>query len=316
MQFTHFSAGALDERAQVDCVYTDFAKAFDTVSHQVLLRKLVLNCVSNPTVKFLKSYLSLRKTRVKFNGVNSAEFYPSSGVPQGTLLGPFLFLLYINDLPRVIKNSKALLFADDLKLFNKVQSPSDCLNIQEDINSVIKWCIKNKLKLNINKCKVLTFTRSKNPLLFDYKMNGKVLLRVTSVKDLGVFFNTNLNFNLHIEYLTNECYKLLGFVIRNTLNFTNIQTMITLYNAFIRSKLEYAACIWSPQTLKYSDMIEKVQKKFFRVMFFRTTHNYPHLISYGTQLNYLNSIFGLKITALNRNPMVHRIHNFCFQNFT
>ena len=111
--------------------------------------------VSNPLLSWISSYLSNRKQSVKINGVLSREITVTSGVPQGSHLGPLLFLIFINDLATLLKDCQFLLYADDLKIFRKVTSTNDCLLLQSEINKLTDWCKNNKMELNISKCKII-----------------------------------------------------------------------------------------------------------------------------------------------------------------
>ena len=117
------------------------------------------------------------------------------------IIGPLLFLMYINDLPKVCPNSRILLFADDAKLFKRISSIVDCLALQSDINNILQWCSKWKLSLNVSKCYFIRFTNKRNVLNFSYCLGESVLEEVKNIRDLGIFFSSNLSFKYHIEYI-------------------------------------------------------------------------------------------------------------------
>mgnify|MGYP002716884707 CR=1 FL=1 len=130
-----------------------------------------------------------------------------SGVPQGSNLGPLLFLLYINDLPDEITSHK-LVFADDLKIYTDVSSIDDCKQLQSDVNEIVRWCNTNLINVNVNKCKVMTFTRRKIPIRFPYQIDNDILPRPDVVNDLGVIFDPTLNFTVHINTVINNACKI------------------------------------------------------------------------------------------------------------
>jgi hypothetical protein len=177
------------------------------------------------------------------------------------------------------------LYADDLKNFNIINAYTDCDTLQLNIESIENWCKNNKLALNINKCKVMTFSRKANPVLYNYSIDGQLLERCEKIIDLGVYFDCKLTFNAHIEYITNHCYNLLRFLTRNTVSFDS-NVLKTFYNAFIRSKLEYCFIVWSPTYQKYIHMLEAVQRKFLKTLYYRRHHEYlAHGYCYNNLLN-------------------------------
>lgn len=278
--FTNFASEIIDSGGQMDVVYTDFAKAFDTVNHDVLLKKLYEFGMSNELISLLKSYLRNRYQFVGLNGCNSDQYLTTSGVPQGSNLGPLLFLILINDLPSCVKYSQSLLFADDLKIFKAITSNSDAELFQKDIHALVKWSNSNKLFFNIEKCKVMTYSLNKIRIHSNYTMNGNILRREYQVKDLGVFFNDNLKWDQHIDYIVNSSLKNLGFLIRNTANFLTIKSIIILYNSIVRSKLEYASKVWNSSAVTNVAKIETVQNKFLKYIHFKKYGYYPEYGSY------------------------------------
>lgn len=179
-----------------------------------------------------------------------------------------------------MKNSRCLLFADDCKIYKRVASITDSLLLQNDINNLSAWCVKNKLALNINKCSVVTFTRKNRPIVYDYKIDDLALTRKSVVRDLGVIFDSGLRFTEHVNTITNEAFRALGFIMRNTIDFTNHFSIILLYNAFVRSKLEFASAVWYPSTKKQDKLIEKVQNKFLKYLYFKRYKRNPPFESY------------------------------------
>ena len=157
---------------------------FTTVDNDVLLMKLAKIGCTQHFLQFFASYLEDRQQYVDYNGFESQPYYTRSGVSQGSNLGPLEFILMINDLPEVVKNSLCLLFADDLKLLLEVRSESDCEKLQEDIDRVVEWSNKNKLYFNTAKCSVMTFTRAKSTLAYNYNVDKEPMQRVSQVRDL------------------------------------------------------------------------------------------------------------------------------------
>lgn len=278
----------MDEGKQVDVIYIDFEKAFDRVNHNILLEKLNHYHFSPTVIRLLYSYLTNRKQSVVYKEYKSYEYSALSGVPQGSNLGPLLFLLFVNDLPDCVSDNEKLLFADDFKIYTKVNSIGDCIRLQQSLDNIANWCAINQLGVNISKCKVLSFNRNKTTHQFDYSINKIVLNRPTVVKDLGVSFDSKLTFNIHVTNITNEALKLLGFVIRTGREFNNISTLEKIYYAYVRSKVEYASSIWNPYQLKHCQQLEKIQSKFLKFLTFKETRIYPAYDSYNAVIKNFN----------------------------
>lgn len=131
-----------------------------------------------------------------------------------------------------------LLYADDLKLYKKITCLNDAILLQEDVENFSKWCAINELELNVTKCKIISYTKRQNYVQFNYNINNSVLERVKTIKDLGIVFDSILSFNEHISHIVNSSFKILGYIVRTTKDFTNIKSIINLYCTLVRSKLE------------------------------------------------------------------------------
>lgn len=289
LSVTQHIAEVLDAQSQSDIIYTDFSKAFDRLNHSILLRKLNGFGLSYSLLQLLRSYLSNRIQYVAFNGVKSVEFFASSGVPQGSVLGPLLFNIFINDITATL-DVCCLLYADDLKIFNVITRIEDCYRLQDNLDRLSLWCLDNKLPLNASKCNVMSFTRKSNPHMFNYHLDGTALKRPDTFRDLGVIFDPKLAFNAHIENVVGNSFKTLGFIVRCSREFTDINTLRTLYCCFVRSKLEYASLVWSPNYDLYINNLENVQRKFLKLLYFKSNGIYPPI---GYPQQHLLSTFGM-----------------------
>ncbi|GBM22882.1 putative RNA-directed DNA polymerase from transposon BS [Araneus ventricosus] len=194
--------------SQFDVIYTDFSKVFDSIDFGILLKKLHGIGFNVNLIDWLLSYLCNRT--LYFNNAVSHEFTSTSGGPQGSNLGPLLFILFINDLTCVFKYSESLLFADDLKLFSSIRSDLDSVLLQRELDCLFKWCTDNRLHLNIEKCSVLSYTRKAQPLNHVYKISNLVLSRSNTVTNLGIIFDTKLDFSQHIDTMVSKTYRRLG----------------------------------------------------------------------------------------------------------
>lgn len=286
--FTNYIYKCMESGSSVDCIFTDLRKAFDRVPIDLLIFKLQhLYGISDPLLSCLRAYLSNRSQRVTINGHTSNDFYVLSGVGQGTHLGPILFTLFINDLKFSLSHCEFLLFADDCKLFKRIDSTSDQLALQADIDNFYNWCELNSLSVNTDKCKHLQFTRKIDPLQFKYSLNGTKLSSVSSFKDLGVVVDRKLSFNLHIDSMVGRASKLLGFITRNTRMFSNIRTLIILYLSFIRPIMEYCCVVWAPSYITHIKRLERIQRKFVKLLCFKSGIPF-HELSYEYHLQYFS----------------------------
>ena len=262
MDFVSFLHEAFELGYQVDVIYTDFSKAFDSIDHGALLYVLDRLGVGDPLLSWIRSYLNERRQFVSLFGKSSDLFHAPSGVPQGSHLGPILFNIFINTMYSAISPCRLLLFADDSKIFHTISTHNDCLILQKTLDKFITWCNTFNLSLNISKCKIMSFYRTRSVIIFDYKLNGLPVQRVSQVQDLGILFGPSLNFRPHIDYMTGKALRVLGFIRRHSSNFNSPSCLQALYNALVRSVLEYGAAVWSPYTAADIRRIDRVQNRF------------------------------------------------------
>lgn len=261
--YTNILFREIENRNQVDSVYIDFSKAFDTVPHVFAVEKLRHMGFPDWISDWLMSYLTGRKAFVEVNSAHSRTFDIPSGVPQGSVLGPLIFVLFINDLCPQISSGK-LFFADDLKIFRIIKSILDCIALQADLDILSRWCSENGMSVNIHKCKVITFSRCYTLVNHHYTIDACSIDRVQSIRDLGVIVDSKLRFNEHIATITAKAFSILGFIRRNASQFTDVYSLKALFCALVRSILEYAAPIWTPYHASHVIRIERVQKCFIR----------------------------------------------------
>ena len=254
----------MDEGLPVDVLYFDFRKAFDTVPHYRLLVKLENMGITGETLEIIEDFLSDRAMRVGVGDSFSELLKIVSGVPQGSVLGPILFLLFINDLPESIK-SRILLFADDLKLIANAVNKDI---IDEDLKSLERWEDLWHLRFNLEKCKVLHISGNDNPRN-SYYLDGTELISTQSEKDLGFTMDEKFDFGEHIKASLAKANKMIAWVSRNVIC-KDKEVMSVIYRCLVRPHLEYCVQCWCP-TPRYGNWelilsIEKIQRKFTRLI--------------------------------------------------
>ena len=253
----------LDQGGAIDSVYLDFAKAFDTVPHERLLVKLASYGIGGQVLKWIRHFLTGRRQRVAVAGTFSTWVDVLSGVPQGSVLGPILFVCFINDMPDVVK-SFVYMYADDSKIFSRVDFIYEAESLQKDLDCLQDWESKWQLRFNVDKCKVMHLGGSHNNHV-KYYMKGNVLQETVEEKDLGVWVSNDLKFSTHVAKSVNKANQVLG-LIRRSFTYLDCQLMRLLFTALVRPHLEYGNVIWHPFLQKDIQMIEKVQHRATRMV--------------------------------------------------
>ena len=253
---------AIESGFSVDVIYMDFMKAFDTVPHRRLVAKLSGFKVNQEIINWIEQFLVNRKEQVMVNGDVSGWRDVSSGIQQGSVLGPLLFVLYINDLPENV-NAAAYLFADDTKLFRVIKDVNDKIILQDDLHNLMDWSNRWLLKFHPDKCKAMNIASkpsSDNTYSLNINNSATVLENISKEKDIGVTIDNILDFGCHISEKINKANSLFS-LIRRSYRFLNKDVFIPLYKALVRSHLDYANSVWYPYKQKYVDSIESVQRR-------------------------------------------------------
>ena len=247
----------IDVGSPVDIIYLDFQKAFDKVPHQRLLLKLEAHGIGDSITDWIEQWLTDRRQRVIVDGEVSNWKSVLSGVPQGSVLGPILFLIYINDLDDSI-TSNVLKFADDTKLFRKVNTDGDKQHLQNDLDRLVKWSEKWQMLFNFGKCKCL-HTGHRN-LNVNYKMGDTVLGTTVKEKDLGVTISADMKVSEQCGIAASMGNKILGLIRRN-ITYKGKKLIIPLYKAIVIPHLEYCIQAWRPYRKKDIDTLERIQRR-------------------------------------------------------
>ena len=235
-------------------------KAFDTVAHKRLLCKLQHLGIRGHILSWIQAFLGGRRQRVVLRNGTSKWRDITSGVPQGSILGPLLFLLFVNDLPDVVSTT-AKMFADDTKVYNEINNKADCDKLQRDLNALSAWSRIWLLDFNATKCVVL---RIKAAIKYQYSLNGVYLQEVSSQKDLGITVSNTLTPNVHINEITKKARQKTA-MIRRCFTGLDEKKVSTIYTSLIRPALEYASTAWSPLSKENICKLEKAQNRCLRL---------------------------------------------------
>ena len=245
----------------VDLLFLDYQKAFDTVPHQRLIRQIESFGIEGLALKWIKDFLSNRRQRVRVNDSISSWKPVISGIPQGSILGPILFTLYVNDIPSQLQSIISM-YADDTKLFSTLLSGDAVNTLIIDLKTLEEWSEKFQMRFHPDKCHVMHIG-SNNPQQ-EYTMTKgdqeHTLEKVTTEKDLGILLDEKLKFSEHINTKVNKANQILG-CIKHTFKHMNKDIFKLLYKSMIRPHLEYGSVIWSPHLKKDIDAIERVQRR-------------------------------------------------------
>ena len=309
VEVLHHIGSQLDYGKQTDVIYLDMSKAFDKVNHAILIDKLRSFNIDGNLLKWFGSYLQNRRQRVTVLGATSTQLPVTSGVPQGSILGPMLFLLYVNDLIEGVKASNVASFAVDIKIYKSIESLSDAVPLQADLRSLESRAEASGLVLSEDKCSCQRISRKKTPLLFSYSVKNKVLPSTTQEKDLGVWVTSNLTWKKQTLDQCAQANKLLGYLNRSATDVKNVSTRRTLYLAVVRPTLEYATQVWSPQSIDLIKRAERIQRratKFILNLPYMCSENYKerlvlsNLIPISYWHEYLDVLFFKSFKSINK----------------
>ena len=275
-------AVSLNNSFHIDVIYFDFAKAFDSVNHDILLQKLKFTYkIDGRLLNFIRSYLKDRQQQVVIGSATSIPCKVNSGVPQGSIVGPLLFVLFINDISdNISPGTNIALYADDTKIWREIHSKHDNDILQKDINSLDAWAHKNKMKFHPSKCRVLPVSRKRAPKLdkrFAYQLGGVTLEYCSTEKDLGVYVTSKLNFTDHCNKLYSKANSRLGLNKRTCYFIRNPQQKRKIYLAMVRSIFEHCSVVWRPQNKTTVDKLESIQKRGIKWILNEEYNSYSNL---------------------------------------
>ena len=257
-QLLSFLSNAFNDRNQLDVIYLDISKAFDTVSHPHLLTKLSSFNIGGEVWLWFQAYITNRRQYVSINNSNSCLLPVESGVPQGSILGPLLFIIYMNNIPDSVFYSNIYLFADDTKCFKRIIVQNDMDLLQSDINCLFNWSSTTHLSFHPSKSCHLSFNQ-KFPT--SYTINGTTINSLPVHKDLGVLISNNLEWSPHQDFVLTKAYKTLSLIRRTFSQSVSSSVKVKLYISLVRSQIMYCSPVWRPHLMKDITKIEQLQRR-------------------------------------------------------
>jgi hypothetical protein len=268
LTFYDYVTKSLDDNLIVDTIYFDFSKAFDTIPHDVLLRRLSSHGIQGKVLRWIQNFLTDRQQIVRVGQTYSETQPVTSGIIQGSVLGPLLFNIYINDIDSCLSHSKILKYADDIRIFLSSSKQPAALSdlqakLQNDIDRLVEWTHNSGMRLNINKCFFASFGANTNQR--QYSIQNNVIPNPTNFKDLGVKISTPFSFNSHIDYVIPKAFSRLGLIYK-LFHIKSSKNILQLYKTFVRPILEYSSIIWNPHTKCFIEKLERVQKRMCRMI--------------------------------------------------
>ena len=261
MEYLYVWSQALDTGQRIDAIYLDFSKAFDSVLHLKLLAKLKSFKFHERVIRWINCFLSNRTQAVKCNKSVSKSVSVTSGVPQGSVLGPLLFLLYIYDLPDVCQPCFTKLYADDAKLFNKISNPNDRIVLQQNLDRLFQWSNTWQLPFSPEKCIYLQIGYT-DPTVF-YSLGPQKLQPASSCVDLGVHMLSSLKSLLYCAQIASKANNRARLILKCFVTHTPAN-YIRAFKSYLQPLLEYASPVWNPLLVKDINIIENVEHTFTR----------------------------------------------------
>ena len=295
----------LDQNKTVVSIFMDFSKAFDCIDHRLLLRKLYFYGIRGLPYLWFESYLSGRTQYVSVNNTNSSKLPVSHGVPQGSVLGPLLFLIFINDFPNVSQFFKFCIFADDSTLTSKFDSSDETIirnKLETELQIVYHWLTMNKIKINYTKSKFIIFSYGKKFTLDQIRFGENFISSTDSTKFLGIMIDNHLNFKSHVDMISLKISKIVGLLFRMN-NILPKETLKSLYCALLLPYILYGIEIWYGVKQYNNDRIFKLQKKAIRAV---------NSLPYNTHTNdYFKTIQLLKVEDIYKQQVLLYMFKFC-----
>ena len=288
---THKFYEAVESNNYMMSIFLDFSRAFDTLSHNILMKKLYHYGFRGKTFDWIENYLTNRKQFVQYNDKVSKLANIVNGVPQGSILGPLLFILYVNDIYHVSNYFNCILYADDTTLLASGANPVDMIRkVNDELQNIGKWITINKLSVNISKCSYMMMStpqKGRSALLNNVSLNGQSISEVDKTTFLGVVVDKYLSWKDHITYISNKISKGIGILIR-TRHLLFRHTLLYLYNSLIKPHFTYCISTWGNTSKTHTNKLIILQKKVVRIISYADFHAHTKLLLF--KLNILTVV--------------------------
>jgi hypothetical protein len=277
LQSDELISQSLNNSIPCDVITLDFMRAFDKVNHVIVRTKLQSLGIGGTLLDWLTDFLKGRTQFVSYRGAMSTAISVTSGVVQGSVVGPLLFLVMINDLPLQVTSLNMVLYADDAKAIGPASSVRDCRRNQEDLDALFRWSVANRLPLSLPKCQCLHL--GLHNANYDYALGGAPVASVKQCMDLGLLRTSDFAYSAHISSIVCKASQSAGMLFR-AFSSRNKSFLKKLYIAYVRPKLEFASEVWNPTTIRLQNDLERVQRRFTKRLCGTTAMSYEERLAH------------------------------------
>ena len=318
LNFVDKVAHTIDEYSHMIGIFLDFSKAFDTINHEILLCKLSHYGIRGKALEWFRNYLNNRKQFVSLNQQNSSLKEIECGVPQGSLLGPLLFIVYINDFSRSSDVLSFILFADDSNVFFSHNNPNTLVHtVNSELKQVTQWIRANKLSLNLQKTKYMLFSNTLEALPIDIIFDDTPLEKVSHIKFLGIIVDSKLSWKLHIDNICKTISRNIGII--NRLKFhIPVSSMLMLYSSLILPYLNYGILAWGNTYQCFLDRLLLLQKRSLRTICNSAFRSHTDSLFFNNKILKINDLFQFQLGQFmynyNNNSLPHIFHTMFPKN--
>lgn len=300
IKLTDYVTNSIDNNEECIAVFIDFCKAFDSVQSEILLYKLANYGIRGTALAWLSSYLTNRKQKVNYRTTLSADLQVLQGVPQGSILGPLLFIIYINDLINCSKLLYPILFADDSNMLYSNKSRDKLFSVvNTELEKLHSWCLCNRLSINFTKTVYLLFTLKSVPVEnhFTISINSLSIQNVKFTKFLGVYIDCQLSWSIHIDELCTRLSIACGILFRLR-PYLSLKQLLSLYNTIVFTHLNYGIVLWGTASSSFVNKLFIVQKRIIRTITFSTQRSHSLRLFKKLHILTINDLYNFNVCVL------------------